>query len=83
MFGNGGTIVTNGDESNKNSNVQIIQPNRIVVRFNTKLWQFTKIKSTKYEMYVFTWKERNKIYSKKERLKFLLLLFFCIFINYE
>ena len=52
MFGNGGTIVTNGDESNEiaMSKYQTIQPNRIFVRFNIKLWQFMKIKSTKYEM---------------------------------
>ena len=33
-------------------------------------------KSIKYETYVFTWKEINKIYSKKEKLKILLLLSF-------
>ena len=33
VFGKGGTIVTNEDESK----YQAIQPNRIVVRFNIKL----------------------------------------------
>ena len=35
---------------------KMLQPNRTAVRFNIKLRQFMKIKSIKYEMYVFTWK---------------------------
>ena len=48
-----------GDESNEiaMSKYQTIQPNRIFVRFNIKLWQF--IKSTKYEM--------KCIYLKREK----------------
>ena len=66
VFGNGGTIITNGDESNEiaMSKYQTIQPNRILVRFNIKLWQFIK-KINKVWNAMYLLEKENKTYSKK------------------
>ena len=68
MFGNRGTIGTNGDESNKNSNVQIsnntTKSNYCAIQY--KAMTIYEIKSTRYEMYVFTCKRKIKPILKKK-----------------
>ena len=76
-----------GDESNEiaMSKYQAIQPNRIFVRFNIKIWQFMKkkIKSTEvWNVYIYFEKREIKYILRRKIKNFIIIILLCIFINY-